>query len=226
MLPMSRWRTVDPVFLIPALAILTAVGYLAVSSSQLGHGSQVVTPTYPPSDPAALALLRRMEAAMNTLKSLKAIQVGSDDSGHRLTTTMLYAAPDRVYLETSTGERAIVIGGQQWNRDPGHTLWQLTQRARPLAFPDFHEYGPTAVNVQMGPVTEISGRPAPSVSFFLPTASGPILFEAIADPVTYRFQTVRMVAPGHHMNTEYVGFNADVSILPPRPEQVAPSTAP
>lgn len=217
-----RIRAVDPIFLLPIAVVLLAAGYLALSNRSVLPDQPA--PTYPPGDPAALSLLKNMEAAMNTLTSLRAVQLLTDDAGHKLTTTMLYAAPDRVELITSTGEHSIVVSARQWTQDQGQTYWVQTKRSQPYSFPDFHDYGPSALNVQSAGTVIINGRNTRAVTFVLSTSSGPIHFEAFADPVTLRFLRVTMDAPDHHMITDYVDFAPGIPIEPPPLGLVATTT--
>lgn len=224
----SLWR--DPVLLIPLVAIAGALWLLASTWAQFTAPSTThsatASPTPIPSDPAAVALLTHMEAAMNRLSSLKAVQVLKDDSGHSLTTHLLYAAPNKVYLKTSTGDESIVIGSRQWERGSADTVWTPIQRVKPFIFPDFQDYGAPVLEVKLGTQTRLEGLATQSVTFALFTPAGRIQFEVFANPQTLRFQRMTMEAPDHHMVTDYDESVAVVDIMPPPADTLVPKPGP
>lgn len=222
------WR--DPIFLIPIVVIGLAVGALALTWRQFTAAPALPTPTQTPTprptDPQALMYLKDMEAAMNRLSTLKAVQTLSDDSGHTVITTMSYTMPGSLFLETSTGEQSVVIGGQQWAKGPKDKLWQPIQRVEAFVFPNFHDYSPGALEVQFSPATQVEGQPTKGVTFTFFTSTGPIDFAVFGDPASHRFQRVTMEAPGHHMVTDFVDYAPTVIVTAPPPAEVAPTATP
>jgi len=222
------WR--DPIFLIPIAVMILAVGFLLFTWRQFTTPPPIPTPsptgTPRPTDPEALTFLQNMEASMNKLSSLKAVQTLSDDNEHTVITTMLYTQPGSLYLKTSTGEESVVIGSQQWARDPKDPLWQPIQRVQPFVFPNFHDYSPQALEVQFDPETTLDGQPTRAVAFSFFTSTGTINFKVFGDPQTLRFQRVTMEAPGHHMLTNFVDYAPVVTVTPPPADSVAPTGTP
>jgi hypothetical protein len=216
------WR--DPIMLVPLVAIVIAGAVLMNAWSVFsGPAPEPPTPTPQPSDPAAVGLLQQMEAAMNQLNTLKSVEVLEDDSGNTLTSTLLYAAPDRLILSTDTGSTSIGIGRQQWARSPGETLWTTWTRREAFVFPDFHYYSRQAVNVQLGAETSLDGQPVKSVTFDFTGFEGVYRFVVYGDASSLRFLQLTMDGPGHHMVTNFVDYSPTVTITAPSPGQIAPT---
>ncbi len=217
----------DPVFLIPVIVILGAGALFAFWWRDFAVSPPLTpTPTVAPSDPAAVARLEQMEAAMNQLTTLRAVEVLRDDSGNALTTALDYAAPDRVRLQTDTGAISIGIGPQQWARAANEPLFTSWTRPEPFLFPDYHEYSREAVDVQLGTDSQLDGAPVTSVTFAFVEADGRFDFVVYADPTTLLFRRLTMDGPGHHMTTDFVDYAPTVIITPPPANEIAPTATP
>lgn len=219
----------DPIFLIPVIVILGAGALLVFWWRDFAVNPPLttsVTPTTPPSDPAALARLKQMEAAMNQLTTLQTMEVQRDDSGNTLTTILHYAAPDRVTLVTDTGAHSIGIGPQQWARAANEPLFTTWTRPEPFVFPDFHYYSRQAVDVQLGTDSELNGEPVISVTFAFLEDEGRFDFAIYADPTSLLFRRLTMNGLNHHMTTDFLDYSPLVIITPPPREKVVPTATP
>lgn len=158
---------------------------------------------------------------MNRLSTLRAVEVLRDDSGHTLTTTLDYAAPNLVRLQTDTGAVSIGIGYRQWGRAATEPLFSTWTRPEPFVFPDFHYYSRQALGVQMGTAIELEALPVKSVAFTFVESDGRFDFVIYADPATLRFRRLTMEGPGHHMSTDFVDYAPVVTITPPPSAEIA-----
>jgi hypothetical protein len=222
------WR--DPLMLLPVITLLVAAALFGVSWREFGQTrpaaeapTPTATPTPEPSDPQALALLEQMEAAMNRLRTLKTIEVLRDDSGHTVTSTLLYAAPDKVYVHLSTGAESISLGPRQWAHEANQSLWRVYEGVEPFTFPDYHYYSRQAVDVQPGADTHIDGQPMRAVTFAFLGFEGRFDFVVYADSGTMLFRRLTMEGPGHHMRTDFVDYAPTVTIILPPPDRIAPT---
>jgi hypothetical protein len=219
------WR--DPLIWLPvvtaaAAAVMFGMAWREVGQVPLPAPTPSVSVTVSASSPAAVSLLEQMEAAMNQLKTLKAVEVMTDDSGHTLTTTMEYAAPDQIRLVTDTGAQYIGIGRQQWARSQGKILWSTWERLEPIRFPDFHD-SQTAVDVQLSAETQLEGRAVRVVTFALLDSRSRFDYKVYADSRTLLFHRVTMDGPGHHMVIDYVNHAPTIVIATPPPVLIAPT---
>jgi outer membrane lipoprotein-sorting protein len=167
-----------------------------------------------------------METAMNQLQTLKAIQVLRDDSGHELTTTFWYAAPNTVYMQTSTQAQSIVIGTKQWVKDSDQSLWTFVQRSPAFAFPDFADYGGRPTEVGMSPETTLTGQVVNTVSFTVLTVGDRLTYKLYGDLQTGLVRRLTMDGPNHHMIVDYVDYAPTVTVTPPPETLVAPTATP
>lgn len=223
------WR--DPLMWLPVITFVTAAILFGSAWREFGRPAEVSsvtlvpTPTLTPepSDPFAVKLLQQMEDAMNRLKTLKVIEVLRDDSGHAVTTTILYAAPDTVSVRLSTGAESIRINRMQWTREAQETLWRAYESPKPFVFPDYRFYSSQAVDVQLGSATVLNGLPARSVTFAFVGFDGRFDFVLYSDPETLLFRRLTMEGPGHHMVTDFVDYGPTVSVTEPPAELIAPT---
>lgn len=163
---------------------------------------------------------------MNQLKTLKAIQLLRDDSGHTLTTTMTYAAPDTVYLQTSTQEESLVIGSQQWIKESGQSLWEPIPRTLPFVFPEFGDYDGEVSEVALSPETTFDGQRVNAVTFTILTGTNRLAYKIYGDSETHLIRRLTMDGPNHHMIVDYINYAPVVTLTRPPSHLSAPTATP
>lgn len=220
--PPPFWR--DPLLWLPLVITLTAVGLFLFGTSQPIAIPATPSPTLTPepSNPAALALLKQMEAAMNRLATMKAIEVMKDDQGRAQTTMIEYAAPDKVALTSKTGGESIGIGNRQWAHNADEALWSTWKRVEPFRFPKFDD-SQNAVDVQLGSEGQLDGRAVRTLTYAFLGRKDRFDFKVYADPETLLLRRMTMDGPGHHMVTDYVDYAPTVVITPPPLDRIAPT---
>ncbi len=223
------WR--DPVILLVAVAVIGAGTFLAVTlGDSYRRESVAATPsvapppalTPEPSDPEAVALLQQIEAAMNQLSTLQTVEVIRDDSDGMSTTTIQYAAPDKVMLTAASGAQSIGIGPRQWAHEAGETLWSTWERVEPFRFPNFDD-SRKAVDVQREAGASLDGAPALVVTYAELSLGKRFDFKVYADPDTLLIRRFTMDGPGHHMVSDYMDTAPAIVITPPPANLIAPT---
>jgi len=121
------------------------------------------------------------------------------------------AAPDRLSITSSNGNRSIVIGGRRWDRHPG-SGWQQSEQEPPLdpLVPFWHGIveDPTILGHEV-----VHGRRLVRLSFAAPQI--PAFFELTVDETDHRPRVLEMIAAAHFMHHVYSSFDRPVQIAPP-----------
>lgn len=163
--------------------------------------------------PRGDALLRAVTRRMGRLRTFRADQELADGYG-TARARYLFAAPDRVRIDSPRGPSVIAIGTRRWDRigarwkesrDPGlpvpSYVWQGAGRVRIL--------GRGRVGAQSVRILALYRPPSP----FFPDGS-PVWFR-LAVAADGRVLEAAMLARAHFMTERYFGFDAPVSIEPP-----------
>ncbi|HEY4689035.1 MAG TPA: copper resistance protein CopC [Anaerolineae bacterium] len=199
----------------PAATPSTLQPYTPQSFIAPPEGGTNATPVPPtpsaPSDPNALELLKRADAAMNRLTSMAEKQTLRDDAGNQLDVIFTYAAPDRLRYQIVNGATAIEIGADDYQLGPDGQ-WIKNQRAVPFQWPTFN-YGQVAGNAKVEGDQKIGDSDAMIVAF----EYGGYQFRFWIDAQTDRIVRINMDGAGHHMISVYDQFDSAAKIEPPIP---------
>jgi copper transport protein len=176
-------------------------------------GGATVSPPTPsaPSDPAALDLLARADAAMNALTSLSERQTLRDDAGNQLAALFTYAAPDRFRYQIANGATAIQVGLDDYQIGPDGN-WIKNRRAAPFRWPDFN-YNRVAGGARIEGEEAVGGITAAIVAFEYDGFD----FRAWIDRKSHRLLKLTMDGPNHHMIGVYSEFDSAPPIEAPQP---------
>ncbi|HLF28513.1 MAG TPA: copper resistance protein CopC [Anaerolineae bacterium] len=166
------------------------------------------------SDPEALALLERADAAMNALNSLEEKQTLRDDAGNQLSVIFTYAAPDRMRYQIVNGATAIQIGLDDYQLGPDGN-WIKNQRAISFKWPEFYyaNYGRIAGDARIAGEEPVGDRAASVVAFKYSAYD----FWLWIDVESNRILKFTMDGANHHMVSSYQNFDSADLIEPPAP---------
>ena len=171
------------------------------------------TPITPPTDPDAMALLRRAEASMNRLRTLRQRQEITDGAGNDVVTFFELAAPNILHYRVIGGYEVFSIGettffkeGDVWRREPGPGF----------KFPNFAAYYAGTSSVVFGPREIIDGRETQVVTFILGYAGSQVRYWVWIDVQRDLIVQEGMVARSHFMIIDNFDFNTPVRIPVPR----------
>jgi copper transport protein len=163
-----------------------------------------------PTRPAG-GLVAEARRAFVSLRSLVIHERLASSPSDKLTTTFRIVAPDRLTYVTSSGARAVVIGGRRWDSTGSGKLVRSAQT--PLQLPGA-EWGPRWLNARALGWAHVDGRRARLISFFDPQL--PAWFEVALDQKTHRPIELNMTAAAHFMHHRYTNFNQPMRIVAPR----------
>lgn len=159
--------------------------------------------------PAGVPLLRLVNRTMGSLRTVRFRQALSSGTGSSLVVRFAARAPDRLRLETSTGQRAIMIGGARWDWSGGR--WVRAPASR-LRVPSYSWEG--ASHARVIGSARIGGKPVQILALANPSR-GPAFFRLYVARGGRVLRT-RMLAPGHFMIETYRAFNEPLAIEPPQ----------
>jgi len=154
--------------------------------------------------PSAAAVVRRVDRAFRSLRTLVVHERLASSSRNVVVTTYRVEAPNRLEYRIAGGPQAVIVGGTRWDRLRAGAPWQRSQ-TEPLRQPEpFWGSDPMRNARLLGP-----GR----ASFYDPRL--PAWFELTFEPGTYRLLRLKMTAMAHFMRHRYSGFNRPLRIVPP-----------
>ncbi len=179
-----------------------------------GGGRSPSTPSFslparwPP--PSAATLVARATRVFRRLRTLVTHERLASSPTAVVNTTWEAAAPNRLAYQIAGGSQAIIIGDRRWDRDRAGK-WQPSSQT-PLRQPT--PFWTSATDARVLGTTRVDGHAAWLVSFY--DAHIPAFFTIAVDKKTLRTLDLRMTAAAHFMHHRYTGFNAPVTIAPPR----------
>jgi copper transport protein len=154
--------------------------------------------------PPAGSIVRRVDRAFRSLRTLVIHEHLAASARNAITTTYRVQAPNRLTYKIVGGPEAVVIGGVRWDKLP-RGKWERSE-TEPLKEPQpFWGSDPVRNARLLAP-----GR----ASFYDPRL--PAWFELTFDPKSGRLLRLQMTATAHFMQHQYTGFNTPFRIVPPR----------
>jgi copper transport protein len=181
-------------------------GRPAAARVDAGAGT-VVFPLHTVVGPGA-ALVARAGELLRTATSTVYRDRLSSGPGHTLRTLWKEQAPDRLSYVIEDGAAGIVIGDRRWDRDAPGARW-VASAQQPLRLPAV----PWTTRITNFNVLS-DDRTGWTVAFL--DRSTPAWFRARIDRRTGRLLSFRMIATAHFMADEYLSYNGEVVIRPPR----------
>jgi hypothetical protein len=178
----------------------------------LGRGDRVafrLPAGWPPR--SARRELAETTRAYRSLRTLVIRERLATAPGRSLSSLYRGAAPDRLSITSSNGDRSIVIGGRRWDRHPG-SGWQRSEQEPPLDPMTPFWRGiiedPTILGREV-----VNGRRLVRLSFAAPQI--PAFFEVTVDEADHLPRELEMIAAAHFMHHTYSGFDRPLTIAPP-----------
>ncbi len=187
------------------LAVALSIGGLGRSPSTLAFA---LPARWPP--PTATKLVLQATRVFRGLRTLVIRERLASSPTNVVRTTWELAAPNRLAYQIAGGPQAVVLGDRRWDRNPGGK-WQASSQT-PLRQPT--PFWKSATDAHVIGTTRVDGRSAWLVSFY--DAQIPAFFTIAVDKKTLHTLDLRMTAAAHFMHHRYSGFNAPVTIAPPR----------
>lgn len=174
-----------------------------------GAAASFAVPALPAADGSPL--LDRLTARMDRLPSYRVEEV-LRPAEPPLRGTYVYALPNRMRLQLSTGYETVRIGTTVWSRSSPQALWEVSSTA-PLRLPA-HIWASGGRRAARLLGTEPVDGVATQVLAFFAEVSSPIWYRVWVDAegLVHRAE---MRAQGHFMDHRYFGFGAPVEIEPP-----------
>ena len=157
---------------------------------------------------AGAALVARTGELLRTATSAVYRDRLSSGPGHTLRTLWKEQAPDRLSYVIEDGAAGIVIGDRRWDRDAPGARWVASPQ-QPLRLPAV----PWTTRITNFHVLS-EDRAGWTVAFL--DRSTPAWFRARIDRRTGRLLSFRMIAAAHFMADEYLSYNGEIVIRPPR----------
>jgi hypothetical protein len=164
---------------------------------------------WPPPDGSAL--LANAERAWRALKTLAFSEDIASDPVHKVSSTWVVKAPDRLTYKVKGGWSAIIVGDRRWDRPPNGGRWRPSPQS-PIRQPVPPWAAVTDAHI-LGSET-MRGRPVWKLSFF--DTRSHAWFTLAIDKQNLRTLDIHMTATAHFMHDAYSGFNRPVTIRPPR----------
>jgi hypothetical protein len=164
-----------------------------------------------PPRPAA-PIVTHADKVWRALRTLAFNDVLSAGGAYTQKTNWKVVAPDRVaYSVVGLGGSSIIIGDKRWDKPSGPGPWQESPQdpvTQPIPF------WVSQANAHVLGTVVVRGHPAWKISFFDPDTPG--WFTILVDKATGHTMEVDMTAAAHFMHDTYGGFNAPISIEPPK----------
>jgi copper transport protein len=174
--------------------------------------SRLRTPELWPA-PSAGPAVAEATAVFRRLRTLTVVSRLASAPGNATTTVYRMQAPNRVDgVERESGAAEIIIGNRRWDRDSASSRWEESPAVvvRQPSVP----WSPIVRDAHLVGDAIVAGRPAKLVSFMDPNT--PAWYTIAVDDRTGRALSMDMIATAHFMHEDYRGFDAPLSIRPPR----------
>jgi copper transport protein len=185
---------------------------LEASVSVGGRVSRVSVPAtwQPDRNREAASLLRRAEAEMRKLRSLRIDEALTSGLGLIVRSGYRLLAPDRMVYRASTGGRTIVIGKIAYTSVGGGPPRKGPFGAGGFRVADLLRWTP------YGRAVSWLGERRDRVRIALYDRATPVWYRLVIDRSSKRIVDERMIAAGHFMSRRYLAFNSPLDIHPPR----------
>jgi copper transport protein len=163
--------------------------------------------------PSAGPAVAKATAVFRRLRTLTVVSRLASAPGNATTTVYRMQAPNRLEgVEQGSGAAEIIVGGRRWDRDFASARWEESPAVvvRQPSVP----WSPIVRNPHVVGDEVVAGRRATLVSFMDPNT--PAWYTIAIDDRTGRALSMDMIATAHFMHEDYRGFDAPLSIRPPR----------
>lgn len=159
----------------------------------------------------ALSLVRSAAAEYKLIHSMVTHERLGSSPTDVVYTTYYAVAPDRLHYVVRGENQTTIIGDRSWTRDVGGS-WQESSQTpiRPIA----PYWAPLVQDATVLGSTTVQGHPVWVISFADPQTPG--FFTIWVDKSNHRTLELKMTATAHFMHHVYTGFNAPISIQPPK----------
>lgn len=175
-----------------------------------GGAATFTLPQLPPAD--ARAQVEAITARMRGLQSVR-VERTLRPAAVPLVARYGFEAPDRMSLDVSTGEQAILIGPVRYSRDSPGTPWKR-EASPPLRAPAFPWDSQPVVAPRVLGSDDIDGVPLQVMSFFSGTAGTPVWMRLWVDSGGL-VRRVEMRAQAHIMDDRNYDFDDAIAIAAP-----------
>jgi hypothetical protein len=165
---------------------------------------------WPPRD--ASKLMQRVTRVYSHLRTLVTHERLASDPTHVVNSVYKAIAPDSLAIDSSNGQRAVVIGHRRWDKQAGGDWEQSLQNPPVEAITPY--WGEVVKDPTLLGSTTIRGHAVWVVSFAAPQIPG--FFEIEVDKATGRVRDLHMTASAHFMHHTYGPFNSRITITPPK----------
>jgi len=158
----------------------------------------------------ARRILRRAQAAMRRLGTLRMRESLTSGLGEGVRSHYRFAAPDRMSYRTDSGTRVVAIGKTGYTSIGGEPFHQGPFGADGFQFARLFRWTAYGRDVRLLPGV----RRVIRLAVYDPAT--PVWYLLEIDRRSHRVLEERMVAPGHFMDRRYFGFDLPVRIVSPR----------
>ncbi|MEJ7798112.1 MAG: CopD family protein [Solirubrobacteraceae bacterium] len=161
----------------------------------------------------ARTLLRRAQAAMRELRSVRQLEDITSGPGSFARTHYRLAAPDRMtYAAEPAGSRAIIVGERQWVRYTPEMPWEARAYGSGIPFSTRSWFRWTGYAQEVRLLARWRERGSPMAELALMDPGTPAWIRLIVELDSMRVIRETMIAGGHYMTTRYSAFN-ELSII-------------
>jgi copper transport protein len=175
-----------------------------------GGTATFTLPQLPPAD--AGGEMEAITARMGRLQSVR-VKRTLRPAAVPLVARYAFEAPDRMSLDVSTGEQAILMGPDRYSRDGPSTPWKR-EAVPPIRAPAFPWDSQPLVAARVLGSDDVDGVPVQVLSFFSGTAGAPVWMRLWADSGGL-VRRVEMRARAHIMDDRNYDFDAPIAIAAP-----------
>jgi copper transport protein len=163
----------------------------------------------------ARAVLRRAQAAMRGLRSVREVEELTSGPGSYARTEYRLVAPDRMALTTNLRAHTVIVGERQWFRT-AHTPWRRTSYGSgiPFSVRRWFRWTTYATAVRLLDRRRDDARRVIELALMDPAT--PVWLRLVVDERTGWVVRERMVARAHFMTSRYSDFNAPLRVEVPR----------
>lgn len=176
-------------------------------------------PKTPASDPSAASLFQRGLANLVSIHSARYTERLGGGIGTFVVSGQRYrdgsfGAPAAMEIDSASFS-TIRFNGEQWTK-ASNGAWEHSDSGQLSPFSSWGDDYDGATGFQLGRTTQINGRDAQVISFYVPgTALAPAWYSWWISPDTGEIMRLTMISRGHYMVRDYLEFNTLQAINPP-----------